>query len=121
MFALSSLLNGASSDPFLLGSQILIVMVAVLLLFFLFYALRDILQRSHSLIYQFCSIVLVAVFPVVGFFLYLLIRPARTVVQRQTDRRVEDLWNRFCAEQGGGSPHQAGNTHADAPLSPPAP
>jgi hypothetical protein len=99
MVSFFSLLNGVASDPILLVSQLGIVLLACFLIFLLFFALRDILHRSHSLAYQFLSILLVAALPFVGFGVYLLIRPNRTVQQRKTDAMVDDLWHRFCAEQ----------------------
>lgn len=86
-----------SQDPLLLVSQLSVMALALLVLFLLFYALRDILHRTHSLTYQFLCILLVGVLPVAGFLLYLLVRPARTLAERETDRKVADLWQKFCA------------------------
>lgn len=86
------------SDPFLLVTQVLIGLLCATVLFLLFYTLRDILLRTHALSYQFFCILLVAVFPIIGFLLYLLIRPARTVMQRETDRKTDALWQTLCAQ-----------------------
>jgi len=40
---------------------------------------------------MFVCIILVAVLPVVGFFLYLLIRPARTIKERDLEEMLRSL------------------------------
>ncbi len=62
-----------------------LILFAVLVLFLLFFALRDILLRTRSFWYQFLCIVIVTLLPVVGFLIYLLIRPARTIKQRELE------------------------------------
>ncbi len=65
--------------------------IGVLLVFLILFTTRDILLRTQSLIAQLLSILLVALLPGAGFLLYLLLRPARTVMQRQTDAMVREL------------------------------
>ncbi len=72
-------------NPVLRAQQTALVFIAVVVLFLLFYALRDILLRTRSFLYQFVCIVIVAVFPIVGFLLYLLIRPTRTIKERELE------------------------------------
>lgn len=76
-----------------------VVAGAALLLFLLLYTLRDILLRTKSFPYQFFCVLLVGALPILGFLVYLLVRPARTLKQRETDamlRRIlgeEDVVN----------------------------
>jgi hypothetical protein len=80
-----------SSSPLIVSAQIGVVLGAAFLIFLIFYATRDVLLRSRSLTMQVFSILLVAALPVVGFLLYLLIRPARTVWERRMEETVNGL------------------------------
>lgn len=68
-----------------------VVAIAVILIYLLLFTLRDILLRTRSFWYQFFCVLLVGCLPVVGFFLYLLIRPARTVKQRELEMMLQTL------------------------------
>lgn len=68
-----------------------IIAIAAVLIYLLLFTLRDILLRTRSFWYQFFCVLLVGCLPVLGFFLYLLIRPARTVKERQTDAMLREL------------------------------
>lgn len=68
-----------------------LIIFAVIVLFLLFFALRDILLRTRSFWYQFFCIVIVTLFPIVGFLIYLLIRPARTIKQRELESMILTL------------------------------
>lgn len=81
-----------SEDPVMRTFQVLLLLGGFLLIFLIFYVTRDILLRTHSFPYMLVSILLVAGLPVVGFFLYLLIRPARTLRERELFEMVRDLW-----------------------------
>lgn len=70
--------------------QILLMGGAALLIFLLFFATRDILCRTQSLLVQLCCILLVAAFPVLGFLLYLLVRPRRTLKEREMEEMVRE-------------------------------
>jgi len=59
---------------------------AFFLVYFLFFTMRDIFLRTHSSLYQIACILLVALLPVVGFLLYFLIRPARTMKEREMEQ-----------------------------------
>ncbi len=72
-------------NPGLRFAQLGLILFAAFVLFLLFFALRDILLRTRSFWYQFFCIVIVTLFPVVGFLIYLLIRPARTIKQRELE------------------------------------
>lgn len=80
-----------SEDPVLRGVQALLALGAFTLVFLLFFATRDILLRSRSLLLQLGCVLLVALLPVVGFLLYLLVRPARTVREREMQARLERM------------------------------
>ncbi len=67
------------------------ILIASLLIFFVFYTTRDILLRTSSLLYQLFCILIVALLPVIGFFLYILIRPARTIKERELERMLKVL------------------------------
>lgn len=87
----SSFFSLLASDPWLLSIQVGIGFVVFLLIFFLFFTLRDILLRSRSFWAQSGSILLVVLLPVVGFFLYLLVRPARTIKDREMEEMLRSL------------------------------
>ncbi len=80
-----------TADPALRLLQAGIIAGAFFLLFLLFWTLRDILLRTRSFAYQFVCVLVVALLPVVGFLLYLLIRPARTLKQRETDAMLRQI------------------------------
>ena len=87
-----------SDDPVLQVVQVLLIFLAAILIFFVFFTTRDILLRSHSLVYQVGSIALVALIPVIGFLIYLLIRPQRTIRQRELEQKVEEMWQTLHGE-----------------------
>ncbi len=78
-------------DPGLRFAQIGLIFFAVVVLFLLFFALRDILLRTRSFWYQFLCIVIVTLFPIIGFLIYLLIRPARTIRERELESMILTL------------------------------
>lgn len=80
-----------ASDPWLFSAQIGIGFAVFLLIFFLLYTLRDILLRTRSFWAQSGSILLVVLLPVAGFFLYLLVRPARTIKDREMEAMLRAL------------------------------
>ncbi|MDD4318907.1 MAG: PLD nuclease N-terminal domain-containing protein [Candidatus Peribacteraceae bacterium] len=79
------LLTILSDDPIVRATQVSLLVAGFLAVYLVCYATRDILLRTRSFLYQAFCILLVAALPVFGFFLYLLVRPARTVRQRETD------------------------------------
>lgn len=74
--------------------QICMVVVGVLLVYLVLYATRDILLRTHSFVFQVFVIILVSLLPVLGFLLYMLIRPATTNRQRKLEHDVHELLKR---------------------------
>lgn len=80
-----------SDDPTLRLLQASMLLSGGIVVFLVFYTTRDILLRSQSFWYMFSSIILVAALPIVGFFLYLLIRPARTIKERELEEKITKL------------------------------
>jgi hypothetical protein len=74
-----------SQDPDTAMMQAGLLFVVVMVLFFLFFTLRDIVLRTRSFVFQCVCILLVALLPGIGFLLYLLIRPARTIKEREME------------------------------------
>lgn len=80
-----------SSNPVVFWLQASIAVAGIAAVYLLFYTVRDILLRTRSLSYQLGCIALVAALPVAGFFLYLLVRPARTAKERQLEKMLKDV------------------------------
>lgn len=80
-----------TDDPGLRVMQGGVILLASVLIFLIFYTTRDILLRTSSLLYQLACIIMVAIFPIVGFLAYLLIRPARTVKQREMEQMLKEV------------------------------
>lgn len=95
MFPVPSFLQSSlfflSSDPIFRMMQIALIMIGGIAIFLVFYATRDIILRTKSFWYQFLCIVVVAVLPIVGFFLYLLIRPSRTIKERGLEEMLRKI------------------------------
>jgi len=75
------------------------IALSIILVFLILYATRDILLRTHSFVYQFVCIVLVALLPGLGFLLYLLIRPARTTWQKEMHQLLYHMWDSMNPQQ----------------------
>lgn len=80
-----------SADPVTMAVQLGIGALGVIAVYLLFFTVRDVLLRTRSLVYQLACIALVAVLPIGGFFLYLLVRPARTVKERHMERMLKEV------------------------------
>lgn len=87
----STILTFLSADPALRLMQGLLLALAVLVVYLVFFTLRDVLLRSRNFAFQLFSILLVAFVPVVGFLLYMLIRPVQTLAERRRDRMLREL------------------------------
>lgn len=81
-----------SEDPVLRMVQIALILLASAVVFSIFYATRDMLRRSHSFWLVALVIVIVSVLPIVGFLLYLIVRPTETLRQRASDRMLRELF-----------------------------
>ncbi len=92
---LSSLVQNVSvffsADPSVLLVQSLTIGATCIIVFLVLYATRDILLRTQSFLLQIFCILLVAALPVVGFLLYLLIRPTRTTSERRLEQKLDKL------------------------------
>jgi hypothetical protein len=84
-----------SDDPSVAMMQAGLLTLVVVVLFMLFFTLRDIVLRTRSFVYQCFCILLVALLPGLGFLLYLLIRPARTIKERETEAMLQALLEGF--------------------------
>lgn len=80
-----------ADDPMLRVLQLGMILLGSLVIFLVFYTTRDILLRTQSFFPMFFCILLVAFLPLVGFFLYLLIRPPRTLKEREMERMLRSL------------------------------
>lgn len=90
-FSLAPVSQFFLDNPGLRAAQTSLVIFGIIVLFLLFFALRDILLRTRSFWYQFICIVIVTLFPIVGFLIYLLIRPARTIKERELESMILTL------------------------------
>lgn len=79
-----------TEDPLFRSLQIGVVVLAILSVYLVFFVTRDIVIRTKSFLYQFVCIVL-SVVPIVGFLLYLLIRPASTVREREMEKMLREF------------------------------
>jgi hypothetical protein len=86
-----ALLELLSDNPVLRLLQFALLVTALLSVFFVLFTTRDSLLRSTSFWFQFFAIVLVAALPIVGFLLYLLLRPARTLKERETEAILHSI------------------------------
>ncbi len=101
MDSLSSLVENASaffsSNPSVLFVQLSMLAAALFVVFLVLFTTRDILLRTHSLLYQIACILLVSVLPGIGFLLYLLVRPGLTNAQRKMQEDIEQVLARLHA------------------------
>ena len=81
-----------AEEPTLRVLQGGLLLLGAVVIFLVFYTTRDILLRTQSFCYMLLCIVLVAFFPILGFFLYLLVRPPRTIKEREMERKLEEVW-----------------------------
>lgn len=91
MTFLSPLAGIFAANPTVRAVQGALLILAVIDVFLVLYTLRDMLLRTRSFLYQFVCILLVAALPGVGFLFYLLIRPSRTLQQRETEAVVRQM------------------------------
>lgn len=80
-----------TDNPAIRALQLTLLGIAIVAIYLVFYTTRDILLRTRSFWYQLVCILLVALLPVLGFFLYLLIRPASTVRQREMEALLKKV------------------------------
>ncbi len=87
-----------AEDPMLRLLQGLMLFAGIIVVFLVFFTTRDILLRTTSFCVMIASIILVALLPVIGFFLYLLVRPSRTLKEREMERMLHQLLERVPAK-----------------------
>jgi len=92
-----------SDDPVFRVIQVGLLCVGALIIFFVFFTTRDILLRTHSFWYMAFCILLVALLPVIGFLIYLLIRPSRTLHQREQEALIRELSETLLEHKGRSS------------------
>lgn len=80
-----------ADDPVLRAVQLLTLALGMLVIFLVFFTTRDILLRTHSFLWMLVSIALVTFLPIVGFLLYLLVRPARTIREKENEEVLQEL------------------------------
>lgn len=80
-----------SQDPALRQLQLEMLGLGVIVIFLVFFVTRDILLRTHSFFAMFLSILVTAGLPVIGFFLYLLFRPSRTIKERENEEMLTEI------------------------------
>jgi len=88
-----------ADDPMMRLLQGAMLLIGAIVIFLVFFTTRDILCRTHSFLYMFVCIVLVAALPFIGFFLYLLIRPSRTIRERELYAMVQNLQTKTPAKK----------------------
>lgn len=84
-----------ATDPTVLAVQVLMASAAFIVVFLVLFVTRDVLLRSNSFLFQAFCILLTALLPVVGFFLYVLIRPSRTIAERAMHRDIIALLSKL--------------------------
>ena len=84
-------LSVIADNPAIRTVQVSLLSAALVDIYLIFFATRDILLRTKSFFYQLGCIILVAVLPIVGFFIYLLIRPATTIHERETTKLLKKI------------------------------
>ncbi len=88
---MSWFLSILTDNPAVRMMQLSLIGASVVAIYLVFYTTRDILLRTRSFAYQLVSILLVAILPVLGFFLYLLIRPGSTIRERETEKMMRKI------------------------------
>lgn len=88
---LSSASQFFSDNPSVLAMQVAMLALGVLVVFLVLYATRDVMTRTESFLVQVLCIILVAALPIVGFLLYLLVRPSSTIAERHLRHDLEVL------------------------------
>jgi|GEM_PF-6140478 len=80
-----------SAEPAVLALQIGATALSAVVIYTVLFTTRDVLIRSRSVVFQVVSILGVAVLPVVGFFLYFLVRPSQTLAERSMQKDLTEV------------------------------
>lgn len=88
---LQPVLNLLATDPVIRSMQIGVLSGGLVLVYLIFWVTKDSVNRSNSFLFILFSILLVACIPLFGFLAYLLIRPNKTLTEKQTLIALSDL------------------------------
>lgn len=88
---LQPLLNLLATDPVIRSMQIGVLSGGIALVYIVFWVTKDSVNRSNSFLFILFSILLVACLPLFGFLAYLLLRPNRTLTEKQTLISLSEL------------------------------
>ncbi len=86
-----------AGDPAVQLLQAVVLSVAAVLIFLLFWTLKDAILRSKSFWFQLLSIALVTLLPLFGWLAYLLIRPAQTLKEKEMERLLHAIHKELSA------------------------
>ncbi len=68
-----------------------IIYLGVLWIALIIWVTKDITNRTHNLVFQICSILLIVIFtPLFGLLLYLILRPTKTLMDRYVEELIEE-------------------------------
>lgn len=80
-----------SSDPTVFAMQVGAIVASAVVIYTVLWTTKDVIARSRSTLFQVSSILLSAALPVVGFFLYLLLRPTTTNAERALRKDMTEI------------------------------
>ena len=80
-----------SDNPGLRMAQIGLIVLAVIAVYLVCFTTRDILTRTDSFVYQLLCVLITALLPILGFLIYLLVRPTHTIYERETFEAVKKI------------------------------
>lgn len=84
-----------SANPTVFFIQAVLLGCGFLVVYLVVFATRDIMLRTDYFLFQIICIVLVAALPMIGFLIYLLVRPSTTIFQRKLKGDLESVVARF--------------------------
>lgn len=89
--SIQSLAPFLADDPLVRMIQGSLLVIGAIIIFLVFYTTRDVLLRSRSFSFMLFCILLVATLPIIGFLIYLLIRPNMTLPQREMRDQITQI------------------------------
>lgn len=95
-----TVLSVLADDPSVLLLQTGVLSAAAVLLFILFWTVRDALLRSRSFGFHLFALLVVTVLPLFGFLVYLLVRPIVTLREREMEKILRSLEKDLHARNG---------------------
>ncbi len=88
-----------STNPSVLLMQIATILVAAIVIFLVLFGAKDILSRTDSFLAQIFCVLLIALLPLIGFFLYLLLRPSTRTIERKILRELRVMSHQKAKQQ----------------------